>query len=267
MRSKFLRVACVTVALLATTVLCAARPKLEVLGGRLRDAQDFRVRVQAALELGRSGERAALEPLLEALDDSNASVRAAAAAALAKLGDANAVPTLEKHRDDESRAVAREVAGALTVLARAAPGAEIRVRLGTVHNGTRVRSGALEQQILAASKKKLGELPGVRVVSDEAAPALEPKSPDVMITTSIQKLTASRDGDAIVYSASIEYIVQALPDQTIMAKVSGSASAAATEGEARDRTRSAELRREVLEAAVRSALSRASRALVAAARL
>ncbi|HTU63993.1 MAG TPA: hypothetical protein VMF89_36255, partial [Polyangiales bacterium] len=107
------------------------------------------------------------------------------------------------------------------------------------------------------------------VVSDQvaAADSNQGAGPAVMIVPSIQKLAASRDGDAIVYSASIEYIVHTLPDETIMARVSGSASTAATQHEARDRTRSAEVRREVLEAAIRSALKRASRALVAAARL
>lgn len=250
--------------------MCAASPKLDALSDRLRDSSDFRVRVQAALELGRSKDADAVEPLTEALDDQHASVRAAAAAALGKLGDRRAMSALEAHRDDSSPAVSQQVKSALGALARAPEAPHIRVKLGLVHNGTRVRSAALEQQILSESRKTLGELPGVDVLPAEQMTADSNQAatgPAVMIVPSIQKLAASRDGDAIVYSASIEYIVHTLPDETIMARVSGSASTAATQHEARDRTRSAEVRREVLEAAIRSALKRASRALVAAARL
>lgn len=244
--------------------MALARPTIDALSTRLKESQDFRVRVQAALELGRSKEADALEPLTDALDDTNPSVRAAAAAALGKLGDTRAVPALEHHRQDPARTVNNQVEAALAALAQVAPAPHIHVRLGSVHNGTSVHSPAIEQHILDESTRKLRELPGVDVVSEEGGDAT---SPEVMITTSIQKLAAARDGDAIVYSASIEYIVHTLPDQTIMARVSGSASSAATEGEARDRTRSAAIRGEVIEAAIRSALSRASRAISAAARL
>jgi hypothetical protein len=157
-----------------------------------------------------------------------------------------------------------------------APEAETRqilVKLGGVHNGTRVKSRAIEREILAESRKKLDEMPGVDVLPNDAPPSevagagQNMATPVVMITASIQRLAASRDGDSIVYSASIEYILHTMPDEAIMARISGSASAAATEHEAADKVATAVLRREVLAAAIRSALSRAPRALLAAARL
>jgi hypothetical protein len=259
---------------LSIALTAGARPKLDVLSERLKASGDFRVRVQAALELGKTEDERALPALTAALDDRDASVRAAAAAALGKLGVRRGVPALKEHLDDSSDSVRSAVKTALVALApkaeaSAAPEAQrIRVKLGSVHNGTRVKSPAIEREILAESRKKLVEMPGVDVLSGEVQEA--PRAGDaplVMITPSIQKLAASRDGDSIVYSASIEYILHAMPDEAIMARISGSASAAATEKEAADKAATAVLRREVLAAAIQSALSRAPRALLAAARL
>lgn len=51
----------------------------------LRENPDFRVRTQAALALGATKDKRAVEPLCSGLEDSNTTVRAAAAAALGKL--------------------------------------------------------------------------------------------------------------------------------------------------------------------------------------
>jgi hypothetical protein len=88
-----------------------------------------------------------------------------------------------------------------------------------------------------------------------------------MVSGHIQRLQASRDGTDVVYSASVEYILHTMPDQSIAAKVSGSASGSLTQAEAKNETRAAELRHQVLGAAIASALRRAPRALLAAARL
>jgi hypothetical protein len=59
--------------------------KVARMSDELRNNEDFRVRTQAALALGASKQKAAVQPLCDGLDDSNTSVRAAAAAALGKL--------------------------------------------------------------------------------------------------------------------------------------------------------------------------------------
>src|SRR5512138_244302 len=51
----------------------------------LQKSDDFRVRTQAALALGGSKSKEAIQPLCSALGDENASVRAAAAAGLGRL--------------------------------------------------------------------------------------------------------------------------------------------------------------------------------------
>lgn len=251
-----------------------ARPSVADLVDKLRGNGDFRIRVQAALELGKAEPSKALLPLVVALEDRHASVRAAAAAALKALGDPEALSALEQHRFDSSDPARRQIQQAIESLRAAAPQAvpkpQLLVKLGPLQNGTRVKSPTIERTILVESRRKLDELPGIEVLPSDASLSgygHREDIPVVLVTTSIQKLSAVRDGDSIVYSANIEYLVHTMPDETIAARVAGSASTSASEQDAKSKTKSAELRREVVEAAVKSALRRASSALLAAARL
>lgn len=253
--------------LLATPAL--GKPGLDELIGQLRDGKDFRVRVQAALQLGKSMNPEAFAPLVAALDDDNASVRAAAAAALESLGDLRAIGPLKEHRLDRNEAVRKQIKASLAELesqALATPKAKVLVKLGKMKNGTTVKSKRIESDLAQASRQKLNELPGVRVLL-EGDDGAGKKTPVVMVTGSVEQLKASREGSAIVYTAKVEYILHSMPEQSIAAKVSGSASAQASEQEANDQVKSAQLRKEVLEAAIASALRRAPPALLAAARL
>jgi len=260
--------------LLAAGSATAAPPSVRELGARLKRGDDFRVRLQAALELGKSADPDALEPLIAGLADPNASVRTAAAAALKELGDPDAVPALKQHRLDRSDLVRKQVRETLATFEQAAEGgarpARLLVKLGAMKNQTTVKGPRIEAELESESRKKLDELPGVRVMGGSADSGSDPKKkklPVVMVTGHIQKLQASRDGTDIVYSASVEYILHTMPDESIAAKVSGSASGSLTAEEAKDESRAAELRHQVLGAAIASALRRAPRALLAAARL
>jgi hypothetical protein len=62
---------------------------------QLKTSDDFRLRTQAALALGASGDNSAVKPLCNALADSNLSVKVAAAAALGKLGKSAGLPCLK----------------------------------------------------------------------------------------------------------------------------------------------------------------------------
>jgi hypothetical protein len=262
------RTALATLCLLAASP-ALAKPGLEELLEQLRDGRDFRVRVQAALQLGKTMDPAALRPLVAALDDENASVRAAAVAALESLGDLRAVTPLKEHRLDRSDAVRKQIKSSLAELEAQGletPKPKVLVKLGIMKNGSGVKSKRIESDLAQASRQKLGELPGVKVLG-EGDDGAGRKTPVVMVTGSVEQLKASREGSAIVYTAKVEYVLHTMPDQSIAAKVSGSASAQASEQEVQDHEKSAQLRKDVLEAAIASALRRAPPALLAAARL
>jgi hypothetical protein len=262
--------------LLVLAILCAVTsavatpsPGLDELVAQLKDGPDFRVRVSAALQLGKSLTPEATAPLEAALDDTNASVRAAAAAALKNLGDQRALGSLREHRLDRSEAVRAQVKAAIASLEEERDnGAKprVQIQLGMMKNDSGVKSKRIETEMADSSRRKLSELPGVRVLAADGSSASS-KVPVVMVTGNVQELKASREGRSIRYSASVEYVLHTMPEQAIAAKVSGRASATASEQEAADSTKSAELRRTVLEAAIASALRRCPPALMAAARL
>jgi hypothetical protein len=79
-----------------------ADPRTSYLADQLKSNDDYRVRTQAALALGASGDDAAVKPLCDALVDSNVAVKVAAAAALGKLGKPAGLPCLQSAGKRES---------------------------------------------------------------------------------------------------------------------------------------------------------------------
>lgn len=79
-----------------------AEQRVAYLIEQLKTSDDYRVRTQAALGLGASGEDAAVKPLCDALGDGNPSVKVAAAAALGKLGKPGGLPCLKAAQGRES---------------------------------------------------------------------------------------------------------------------------------------------------------------------
>ncbi len=237
---------------------------------RLRHGEDFRVRVQAALQLGKSHNKRARVPLQRALDDPNAAVRAASAAALKVLGDKRAIHALKEHRLDPSAAVRSQIKAsirALKLIGQRHEKPKVLVKLGRIHASVRYRR--LLGEVKRTSRAELDELPGVRVLDDSddyKAAAKRRKPPVVMVTGRLRRLRASRQGGSVIYSAKMEYVMHRMPEQAIAGTVSGSASTRASAAEARDRRRVAELQHAVLMAAIESAIRRAPAALLEAAR-
>jgi len=87
-----------------TPEVVRADPRTGYLVQQLKTSDDFRVRTQAALALGASGDDAAVKPLCDALADSNESVKVASAAALGKLGKPAGLPCLQAALKNEKGA-------------------------------------------------------------------------------------------------------------------------------------------------------------------
>ncbi len=262
---KFLRI---LIALLALTVSgsALADKAIERLAERLHQGSDFRVRVQAALELGKTKQSEARPHLEEALDDENAAVRAASAAALKVLGDPDAIPALSKHQKDKSAAVRSAIKASIDALRDAqrkqkAERPTVLVTLGKISNGSGVRSAAIVKQLGAASREQFGKLPGV-VLDGQATKSK--KLPEVLVSGRLATLSRKTEGSQVVITVKVEYIVHAMPGRTIRGKISGSATARVAASEVKGKRALAQFRREVLAAAVQSAMRRAPEALTAA---
>lgn len=91
--------------LLCVALLCVrvaqAEDRVSRLADQLANSDDFRVRTQAALALGASKSKRAVQPLCSGLDDASTTVRAAAAAALGKLNLGGGA-CLKRHLGQES---------------------------------------------------------------------------------------------------------------------------------------------------------------------
>ncbi|HVW24196.1 MAG TPA: HEAT repeat domain-containing protein [Polyangiaceae bacterium] len=268
MKKSPLRTALVTLALSLSVIPAGAQPTSELIQ-KLGDSADFRVRVQAALELGKTHGTASRLALEDALDDENAAVRAAAAAGLKVMRDPAALRALQRHEDDASAAVRAQIKTSEEALAggsapRAAAKPDVIVQVGKIHCGASATSGQVLEDVARTSKQKLRELPGVAVVEESKEPASRRDVPVVMVTGRVKQLEESREGSSVVYLASVEFVLHKMPGQSIKGVVSGSARASGAAGEMTS-ARMADLRKSALDAAIDSAVRRAPQALRAAA--
>ncbi len=238
----------------------------------LSESSDFRVRVQAALRLGRSGPQA--RPDLESgLRDAHPAVRVACAVALGNIGDPAALPAIERAQKGESfasvKTAMQEAIDKLKIAAsnKAAGGgggdvgldrAKYVVQLGTMRNATNVRAGDLDGVMRQAAKSKASAIKGAVVLdaSDEGAlrKANEKRIPVLLLDGSLTRLTQStaRDGGVIV-SAQFSLSIRKIPQQTLKAMVNGNASAS---DDARAAERGiTELQNRAVNGAVESAIS------------
>ncbi len=93
----------------------ARADRVDDLSRQLTDDPDYKVRLSAALNLGRLGDRRAIDPLTTALGDADKTVRGVAAATLGRLVDASVAETTRAR-----------IAGALEVLSRVDPDGFVR---------------------------------------------------------------------------------------------------------------------------------------------
>jgi HEAT repeat protein len=91
--------------------------KISSLIEKLDPDNSFKVRMQAAILLGRIGDRKAVKPLLDCLKDGDYAIRGSAAIALGNIGDPSAGPHLIALLKDNEELVRREAGNALIKLA------------------------------------------------------------------------------------------------------------------------------------------------------
>jgi hypothetical protein len=228
---------------------------------QLGTAKDFRIRVQAALELGKrksTGARLALE---RALGDDSSAVRAASAAALKSLGDPRALPSLRAAGNDRSEAVRNQVAAAVQALSEADSVSYV-VGFGQVDGDRTVKGPAVGQTLERVARRRLSRLRGVHVKagSERAAPS----APELMLDARVTRLDERRSGPTLEVSAKVDFVLSRMPGREIKGRLSGRAT---VHGDANAKNRARELQElqiQAVEAAADSALDNVERALRAA---
>jgi len=273
-------------ALLVVAVVHASRPAFaQDAASALRDlaeSPDFRVRLSAALYLGRNKPRGALAALVRALADGDPTVRVAAAAALGALGDPAAIGPLTARLSSESSAsVAAQIHSAIDRLRQGtisaqpasaprpgvlAPGVRYVVRLGTMRNPSGVRGDDLRRVLHEAAASHAQALKGSAVVDGDTAllaQAAQRHLPVITLDGSLVQLVESRIADTIQVQARVEFAVRR--DQTLRGTLSGSATTSGSGASITDQDRR-QLQDDAVDGAVQSALRGADQGLTVAAR-
>ena len=166
---------CLAMAIALIPRTAQADPRTSYLADQLKSNDDYRVRTQAALALGASGDDAAVQPLCAALGDSNASVKVAAAAALGKLGKPAGVPCLQSASKKESatsvktqidKSIASLQSGGSSAGGSAPPPPDAKTKVYVaiqVTNKTARGAGEVDALIRASMQDKLLTKPGYAV--------------------------------------------------------------------------------------------------------
>jgi hypothetical protein len=252
----------------------------------LTESADFRVRVHAALRLGRTGGAAARADLEAGLRDAHPAVRVACAVALGQMGDAAAAPALAqamksesfpsaktsmKEAHDKLRAGNPGAQGAAAAASSVSPGVEKAhyvVQLGTMRNNTGQRAD-LDTMMRSAARAKAGTIKNAMILDNPDAAVLrragERKIPVLIVDGNLSRLsqTTGRDGGLIV-SAQVDLSIIRVPGQTLKGTVSGKASAS---DDARNMNKGiTELQNRAVNGAIESAMSSVSSEIAALAK-
>ncbi len=234
-------------------------------------ADDFRLRMSAALALGRSRDPGARMPLERAISDPHPGVRTAAAAALAALGDPAALPALSQRLAREpGTGVKAQIASAVASLTRLSTfqGVQFVVEIGSMRNATAVRGDALVQVLKSSTATRARSMTNALVAypGDAAllARAAEKHVPVVALDGALLTLTQQQSGGATQLSARVEFSMRRVPEQALKGVLTGNATSVGQGRVAPDERGLAQLQDQAVDGAVASALRGASAGMLLA---
>jgi len=262
--------------LLVASVQQAPAQDVQAARREITKADDFRVRLGAALLIGRTKPPDGRALLEKALSDPHPAVRAAAAAALGSYGDAGAVPALEAHLETEgTQSVRSQIEGALATLrggagpsAGKSGGAKAKyiVQLGSMRSASGVggtRGDQLSQVLRSAARERASSVPGVFVATDPqtaAQRATEQHVPVLVIDGTLVRMAQQSQANGTVgFSAQVDFSVRKIPEHVLRASLTGNAMSIGTARSLVNEQRVAALQDQAVDGAVESAMRNADR--------
>jgi HEAT repeats len=247
----------------------------------LADSPDFRVRVSAALYLGRTHPAGAREALERALGDPHPAVRVAVASALGTLGDPAAIGALARHAAGESsasvkaqlqtsmdqlrRGITADAPEASDGARKLGPNVRYVVRLGAMRNPSGVRGDELRRVLQDAARSRARAIKGAAVLDVDGglvAQATQRKIPVLTLDGSLMQLTEARVEGSLQVQARVEFAVRR--EQTLKGTLSGAATTFGNGPGVSDQGRR-QLQDDAVDGAVQSALRGADQGLLVAA--
>jgi hypothetical protein len=241
--------------LLAAVCLLCARPavagKVEDLSRMLLEDSSYKVRLQAALLLGKLGDRAASPSLIKALGDENRTVRAMAAQSLGRLGAVDAVPALkgliQREKDPFVRTQADKALAALGPVPDGSQSkAKVYLTFGSFGGGAKLADATLLDALRAALRRELAKLSGVTFTLESGEEKSFGKSGRLgfLIDGNVTRLDDGLVGGAVEINCDVKVMVARWPSKSIILWTN---AGAAVQGGSRERDKES-ARRDCLEA-------------------
>jgi hypothetical protein len=218
-----LRLICAIVVALAIAAPVSARAdKIDELTRALMQDPSYKVRVQAALVLGKLNDRRAVPALMQALRDENESVRGVAATSLGRLGDRQAAGALQvAATSDSSEFVRGQARKALEIVASGGsigtppPRAGARFYLAVGFQGSKPGNQLVREQLT----RELQKLPNVTLSVGGGSPSASQLSSShlqgFVVDGNIQRLSASNQGGQAQVDCDLKAFVATYPDKAI----------------------------------------------------
>jgi hypothetical protein len=214
----------------------ASAAKVQELCKAVVDDPNYKVRIQAALVLGRLGDAAAVPALVKALGDPNKGVRAIVAQALGEIGDASAAePLRDLLRHESDGFVRTQSEKALAALSSGGPGgpgggvgkkAKVYLTFGAFTGGVKsagAESARLIREVLA---RELGKLQTVTLSLGPAEQKSLAKNAMLgfLIDGNITRLDDVPAGGGSETSCDVKVMVARWPSKSIIMWTSAGAS-------------------------------------------
>ncbi len=209
----------------------AAQPqvKVEELEKALIEDANYKVRVQAALVLGRLGDHSAVPSLVRALADGNKTVRAIAAQALGQLADHDAADPLRellKREGDPFVRTQTEKALALVSGDVGQKKAKIYLTFGPFTGGVKSAGADAAKVIHDALSRELGKVQGVTLDLSPADQKSFPKTGllGFYIDGNITRLDDTPAGSSSETSCDVKVMIARWPSKAIVSWTNAGAS-------------------------------------------
>jgi hypothetical protein len=227
MRRDYLGLAIVV--LLTFNAQPARADRIDDLCHSLTNDSSWRVRLQAAVVLGKLHDTRAVPSLMRALSDENESVRGLAAQVLGDLGDAQAVAALERLRKSDSSSFVRDKAhAALAKLhpsemmassprsSRPLKGDNVHVEVGGIGTKARHATPEMTARLREYIIRELSRTPGVTLEG-------KPLS-GFLIDSAITNVSRKTTDQWVEISCEVSFVVGRLPSKSMVMMTSGGAT-------------------------------------------
>jgi len=214
----------------------------------LETADDFRIRVSAALTLGRTHPPGARELLERALADQHPAVRIAA--------------MQQRLRTESSPSVRSQLQAAITALASSGEGkwagTRYVVTIGDMRNRSGVRGDQAASVLRTATNAHAQSIPGALLTDPTDATTLQQAAarhvPVLLIDGSLQRLSQAQRNTEVSYHAQVDFSMRRVPEQVLRGMLSGSATSVGSVSSLHDPGIVRMLQDQAIDGAVESAL-------------